>query len=283
MNATNDVRVLCNSGAEIETFAGVLGAGAGGLGVSIAVPTITNTTIARITGANTNGGETTEVRADSSENVDIKIGTVGLGVVGVAGSVGVASISSVTNALINSGSRTSTVNQNPAYATAVQDVFVTADDNAALTDDTGSAAGGLVGVGVAVSVGSITNQVNATIGASSQVKARRDVEVNAHANWNLDTFTVAFSGGYYASIAGAVSVIRIGGALDGQGASQAGTMQSDTNSQISMSSGARNLNTSDPTAQRAKTRTTTTRFSVSDNLQTAPLTAGEQRHCRCGR
>src|SRR5205807_1742732 len=107
---------------------------------------------------------------------------------------------------------------------------VTANDTASLTDDVGSAAGGLVGVGVAVSVGSITNQANATIGPSSQVKARRDVEVNAHSNWSLDTFTVAFSGGYYASIAGAVSVVRMGGGLDGQGASQASSMQSDTNS-----------------------------------------------------
>jgi len=205
--------------------------------------------------------------------VDIKVGTLGIGLVGVAGSVGVASINSITNALINSGSRISTVNQNPAYATGAGCVG-DANDTATMTNGIGSAAGGLVGVGVAVNVASITNQVNATIGASSLVRAQRDVDVRAVSNWNLRTFTVAFSGGLFAAINGAVSVVRVGGALDAGGADEANNMQAETNSQISMSSGAKNLNTNDATAQRAKTRTATSRFSINDNLQTAPATAG---------
>src|SRR5262249_11291594 len=89
VRAANDLRVLANSGSELDEVVGALAAGSGGLGVSIVVPTIGTSTRAHLTGAGTNAGRTTEVRADSSESVDFKVGTLGVGLAGLAGAVGV--------------------------------------------------------------------------------------------------------------------------------------------------------------------------------------------------
>src|SRR5262249_11894783 len=137
-----------------------------------------------------------------------------------------------------------------------------------------SAGIGEVGVGVAVTVASLANQLTASISASSVVSARRDVVVHADANWLLDSFTAAFAGGLFAAINGAVAGTRVGGNPDPGGASEASHMQADTNNQISMSSGARSLNLKDSVAQRAKSLTATNQFTINDDLQTAPLTAG---------
>ena len=66
-----------------------------------------------------------------------------------------------------------------------------------------------VGVGGAVSVGNVNNDVGATIQAGAKVAARRDVEVSAVAIKDLEGYTVSAAGGLV-GVQGAISVWSLG-------------------------------------------------------------------------
>ena len=273
VHSQGNLRVLANDAADIDIFAGIIAGGAVGIGASIGVPSITNTTTAHITGGVTDARGLTQVKADSNESIDVAVGTAGVGLAGLAGSVAVSAIGATTRAFVVTGARLSRLNQDATFRTGAQDVQVVANDVAAIDDTIGTIGAGAVGVGVSVDVQTIANTTHASIGDNTRADAGRDVLVRADANRDLDTLTVAFGGGVFAGINAAVAVLSVGGGLDPEGADEANNMQGQVNGQIGQSGGVQNVNASDPTAQAAIDRTATSRYSVSDNLTTSPGTS----------
>jgi hypothetical protein len=90
-----------------------------------------------------------------------------------------------------------------------QDVYVNAANMARVTTFAGAAAGGFVGVGGAVDVGVLNNDVSAEIRTGANVMTFRDVEVNALGIKEVDGFVVSAAGGFV-GVAGAVSVWSVG-------------------------------------------------------------------------
>ena len=84
-----------------------------------------------------------------------------------------------------------------------------AANKAHATTFAGAIAGGFVGVGGAVYVGVLKNDVNAQIGSSARVAARNDVEVNALGIKDVDGFVVSAAGGFV-GVGASVQVWSVG-------------------------------------------------------------------------
>jgi len=271
------LKVIASDTAVIDVDAGTISGGAVGVGGSVGVCSIGNTTNAHLTGAVTDAGGLTEVKASSAETIAITVGTGGVGgIASVAGSVAVNSITATTKAYIDSGTRISHINKDPSHETDSQDVSVTAADVATIDDMAGTVSVSLgAGVGAAVDVVTIKNTVSAYIGSGTEVDGR-NVAVTAKSDKIIKSTVVAFSGGLV-GINGAVSVAGIGSGLDSEAADEANNMQSTANDQISLSSGVGNLETTDEhnsTAAKAKTKTVTNKFSVDNALSTGTTQNG---------
>ncbi|XZE52908.1 GEVED domain-containing protein [Planctomycetaceae bacterium SH139] len=130
------------------------------------------------------------VQADSSEDILHVVAAGGGGFVGVAGAVAVALIDSDTTAELMDGT---SVNEDAGDALRVGDVFVNAANDTSVRAYTIGAAGGFVGIGGAVDVGSVRNDVMAKIGEDTVVVAARDIEVNALQLQQLDSLVVSGS------------------------------------------------------------------------------------------
>ncbi|MHC4507326.1 MAG: FG-GAP-like repeat-containing protein, partial [Planctomycetota bacterium] len=267
----SDILVHAEDNARIVVDNAQVGVGVyAGVGASLVITEITNITRAHVTGAELNARRLTEVKAESTGSISSGVATGGAAVFGgVAGSVAVNSISTITQAFVTTGSRSSQINQDASFDGPFQDVMVAAHDRASIDDFTGAAGvAAAAGVGISVDVASIMNLTSASIEDDSLVSAARDVTVEATSDWDVNTSVVAFAGGIFGGSNGAISVVSIGGALDSQGAAEARKMESDTNGLISKSGGVEGL-ADDSTADAARTKTDTDRFSVSDNLSTS--------------
>jgi hypothetical protein len=217
----HDISVLADDTVTTHTDVGSLGAGAVGLGVSVSVNTIENVVQAQVLGGHLNAAGATTIAADSDETLDPLVMTAGLGAVGVAGTVAVNNIRTTTEATVQDGSRTSLLNQDPAYKSGVsfergvvQTVTVSANDTALINDDTGTAAAGeFAGVGASVDVGAIRNRTVAHVGGQSIVGALNDVSILAHESRSIDSFVAAFGAGI-AGLSAAVSVQSLGASTD---------------------------------------------------------------------
>ena len=234
VNATDDTSIIVVSGA--------LGAGFVGVGASVGVMVINKDTQAFVAddaivdargdhsgageagvtgvlaGTLTGGDDATGfdtatrsgliVQAESSEDIVNIVVAAGAGFVGVSGAVGVAIIDSDTQAWIGADAQINQTDGNSG-AGSDQGVYVNAANEARVLTFTGAIAGGFVGVGGAVTVGNLNNDVNAKVRSGSKVKARKNVEVNALSIKKIDTFDVSGAGGFV-GVAGAVSVWSIG-------------------------------------------------------------------------
>lgn len=153
------------------------------------------------------------VQATSSEDL-LAIAAAGSGglYAGVSGAITVENIRSVTRAWIGDGAR---INVDNALANADQDVNVTARNSAELLVIDGSLAIGPLGAGVAgsVDVGLIRNDTSAWIGAGAEVNANRDIDVNALARKEIDSYVISAAGGIV-GIAAGIGVYSLGEALD---------------------------------------------------------------------
>ena len=192
------------------------GGGAAGVGGSLSVGVNASTTKAKIGDyAETNATGTTEVHADSTENVNtITIAGAGGGSAGVAGSIGVNVVVSKTEAGIGEHAK---VNQDAAYAAANQNVDVKATDRIITVGAAGAGAGGgAAGVGGSAVATVALNTTSAYIGSGARVGAGQDVMVSASSEKYVNSAAVAGAGGGAAGVAGAVSVISVGSLLDGE-------------------------------------------------------------------
>jgi len=243
VSAGGDVVISATDDTSITLVSGALGAGFVGVGASVGVGVVTKDTQAFIdnnamvdargqgvgvfalTGAlEDNGGIPGDaddfadgerhgviVEAQSSERLT-QIGiAVGAGFVGVSGAVDVAVIDSDTRAWIGNAD----INQTDAKTIADSDqgVFVGAANEARVFSFAGAVAGGFVGVGAAVNVGVLKNDVNAEIRSGATVTAKGDIEANALAIKDIDGMVIAGAGGFV-GVAGAVSVWSVGTTLE---------------------------------------------------------------------
>jgi hypothetical protein len=277
LRVTGDLDVLARDLSSMDLFAGTVGAGGVGLGASVVVNDITSIVRAYLSESETNASARTRVLADSSESIDSAAATGGLGVVGVGGSIIVSSIATQTRAFTAALKSQLLVNQDSLFGGAAQDVIIRANDTAVIDDDAGAVAGGLVGVGASVNVATIKNVVDAQAGASSQIAAKRLIDITADSNRTVHSLAVTFGAGLV-GIQGSVAVATIGSGLDAQGAAQVNSIQGVVNPAINLGGGVPNVNASDPVAARARSKTATTRYSITDNLSTGAAFGDTSAH-----
>ncbi len=281
VSAGSDVVVYATDDTEVNMISGALAGGFVGIGASVGVVVIDKSTEAFIadgavvdadgTGAGIDGvlsgtmvgdgdgfGTTTGhgvmVQAQSSEDVFHLVAAGGAGFVGVSGAVTVTVIDSDTKAYIGNADINQTGGN--AGANAAQSVFVNASNEVRVTSFAGAVAGGFVGLGGAVDVGSIRNDTSAEILSGALVTAKNDVRVNSLGITDLNGFTFSGAGGVV-GLTAAVSVWSIGtpieknysdndnstpdsnalegenGSADGDAVGQAGSSKGEISSQLS--------------------------------------------------
>jgi len=203
VNAEEDTDVLMTSVSGAAGYVGVSGA--------VSVVVVDNTTKAYVAegGAKLDVEGLTEIKADSTEKVVSVTGAAAGGAVGVAGAVSVKVIGSEAVAYIGDAAE---VNQNSSGP--AQDVRVTAKDKVSLEGGGGTAAIGIAGVGATADVNIVKNTTTAYIGDSALVDAGRDVKVLSDSTKDLNSTTLAASGGATLAIGGATSIITVGSSLD---------------------------------------------------------------------
>jgi hypothetical protein len=202
----HSVAVTANNRDNLRSLTIALAGGIAGIAVAADVKVVNAHTRAYVgdgaivnqdtTGAS--GTQTVEVGAgDDFYHLGLA-GSIGGGVVGVAPAVDVTVVGNTTEAYISSNA---TVN-------AVDDVRVEAHATDGFLLIGFGVAGGLVGVGAAVSVLSLNDKTNAYIGGNATVFAGGDVLVNATDETTLTTVTGALAGGFV-GVGGAVGVMSI--------------------------------------------------------------------------
>ncbi|MFM2430809.1 MAG: hypothetical protein RLZZ511_2022, partial [Cyanobacteriota bacterium] len=255
VNTFGTLRVLANDQVNATAKAGAAGLGLGGVGIgaTIGVLTINNSTTARITNSITNARDLTEVRANTNEAINTLGGSAGIGGwAGAAGSVLVSSLTSKTLAYVDG---TSQVNQDAAYQSTSQDVTVNAQNRSTINGGVVSIAGSLSGggFGASVMVAGMWNTTSAYIGDGVRLKAGRNLTINAVSEKEVTPTVMAFAGGWLGAVAGAVSVVTIGGGISSDGTSAVSNTNSKTNEQTNRSHLGSNLG-STSYANRAKTQ-----------------------------
>ncbi len=234
VSADGDVAVFASDETDITMVSGALAGGFVGIGMSVGVMVVNKDTSAFIADGATvdadgadsgysgilNGGisggpnesfQTSSVhgvivQAQSKEDILHLVIAGGAGFVGVSGAVAVTLVDSDTTAFIGNAD----INTVGGLAgDADQSVFVSASNEAHLTTFVVGIAGGFVGVGGAVDIGSLKNDTSAEIRTGAVVNAENDVDVNAVAIHEVDGFTLSGAGGAVALTA-AVSVWSVG-------------------------------------------------------------------------
>ena len=224
--------VSANDDTHIFSLSGALAGGFVGVGASVGVMILDKTTLATIGdsavdglghgngvngvfdgtiqsgkahGANVAG---VVVQAASTEDVLHIVAAGGFGFVGVSGAVGVTLINGETDARIKDNAQ---INQSASqfFAGPNEMVAVGATDNATIKTFVVGVAGGFVGIGGAVDVGHLDNNVKAEIQGGADVAARNGVWVNAVGLKDLEGFDISGAGGFVGAAA-AVNVWSIG-------------------------------------------------------------------------
>ncbi len=203
---------LNDDGSE-EDFAVALGAGGVGLyngtGASVLVSGIRNDTLAKIANSIVDTAKDLVVKADSQSSVLSYVFAAGLGIYsGVAGSVAVNTIDNTTEAYISEDDG-KTTRINGRFGNDSQDVVLSAVSDAAIENLLGSAAGGLGSGGASVDVSTINGKTSAGTVGKLALNAGRDIDVKAESTRRISVEGIAGAGGV-GTLAGAVSIVRVG-------------------------------------------------------------------------
>jgi len=238
--AGGNILVSAQDDTDADVIAGSLGIGIGavGIGASVGVTVITKDTEAFIgdyavvdalastsstlgdiyTGEfDENGDFETEsgfkglaVQAGSSEDLLSIAAAGGVGFyAGIGGGVAVEIISSDTRAYVGEYAK---INTTAGSEGSAQSVNLTAVNDAKVLSIGGGLGIGIAGIGGGVDVGILRSDTAAYIGNNAVVEAKKDVDVNALAVKDVDTFALTVGVGAV-GIAGSVSVWTIGGGL----------------------------------------------------------------------
>lgn len=222
LNSQGALTIAANSELDARHYVGGLDvSGAAGVGASVIVSVVDQDTRAATSGTtvlNANGA--TEVRATSDQDIGL-VGATGSasGGFNIAGTVGVTVIKGSTEARLGGATL---VNQDASYAGGAQDVKVAASDSTTYDSKLGALSVGATvgGIGATADVVLINNGATAEIAGGARVDADRDIAVDATATRNVDSLTVAFSGGLTVGISGAVSYIGVGSRADSDARSE---------------------------------------------------------------
>ncbi|MEC5399591.1 leukotoxin LktA family filamentous adhesin [Uliginosibacterium sp. H1] len=212
LNSQGALTVEATSELDADHYVGGLNvSGAAGVGASVIVTVVDQTTRATTSGSTTlNANGATNVHAASDQDIGI-IGATGSasGGVGIAGTVGVTIVKGSTEATVGGSTQ---INQDGSYAGSAQDVRVTASDSTSFDSKLGALGIGVSGggVGATADVVLVNNGASATIVGGARVDADRDIVVDADATRDISSLTVAASGGLTFGISGAVSYIGVG-------------------------------------------------------------------------
>lgn len=251
--------VLADDDARIDAGIGVVATAFVGAAGSVSVNLITNTTRAQVIGGQINAVGALRVEADSDESITTTVGTGAVGTGGLAGGVTVNTIETTTEANVVAGGRASHLNQDARFQAggafgpgSGQSVTIEADDRAAITSTSGTLGAGLVGIGATIDVGAIRNRVVAIVGTQSRIHATGNVTIEALAQQDIDSTTVAVAGGLL-GISGAISVQSLGAPIDATGASRfQNNLRSQVNNDLVTNDTGNFLSTGEGTAQRAR-------------------------------
>ena len=208
-----NVTVQADSALTAEHIAGGLSAsGAVGVGATVVVTVAEQQTRAATLGNSViDAAGQTSVEAHSEQDVDVKAATGSVaGAAGIAGTVAVTVLKGQTDAAIGGGTR---VNQNSVSGATSQSVSVKATDITTVDNALGALGVGFTagGIGATADVILANSGTSATIASGAKVRAGGDVAVEANTQRDLNSITVAFSGGATFGISGAVSYIGAGG------------------------------------------------------------------------
>jgi hypothetical protein len=239
VSAGGDVLVYATDDTDSDMISGALAGGFVGVGASVGVLKIDKETTGSIengahvdalgagtgisgvlngtiTGGGDDFGTTTAhgviVQAQSSEDIFHLAVAGGAGFVGVSGAVAVTLIDSDTTAYIGQNAYINQTGGNTG-ADPDQSVFVGASNEVRVTSFAGAVAGGVVGMGGAINVGTIKNDTSAKILSGARVTAQKDVEVNALGIKELDGFTFSGAGGLV-GLSASVSVWSLGTTIE---------------------------------------------------------------------
>ena len=231
IQAGNTVLINAVDNTSLTVVAGGAAGGFVGVGVGVAVNMMTKDTEAFIGSGSTVNGQANgtgltgiddgnivgqgfetlgsfngvAVQAASSENLFDLALVLGGGFVGIAGGVGVDLMHITTKAFVNNNAQLNTA----AGANSAQSVEVTAVDLAQSLTIGGGAAGGLVGVAGGIDIGVLQVTAQSYLGSGSIVDAANNVNVNALAIKNVQTYAISIGAGFVGA-AGSVSVWSIG-------------------------------------------------------------------------
>jgi len=234
LTAEGSVGIFSQARNDIDTKGGSFAGGTVGIGGTVVINEVTNQTIAETLNEaqiTARGQQTIEVPPEdpsdatttlrglgvvaiNTEDIDVLLGTVSLGGVGLSGTVLVNTVENTTQASIDGG----TINSSLTGAHSEQSVLVKAFNDTNIDDDAGAVALGLAaGIGVTVDVSGVKNTTTAYIGNNTIVNAQQDVSVEATSHKNVDSTVVAGAGSFGLAVAGAVSILNIGSAISGNG------------------------------------------------------------------
>ncbi len=247
LTAQGSVGVLANSVNTLTTYGGTLSGGLAGVGGTVAVNNVDNSTNAYLTGATLKAlgnqslnipkadGSGTQVAinglgviATSKEKLGVIIGTASGGAVGIGVSAVVNSFTDKTKADINGG----LINGNNTGANSQQGVYVKAFNDTDVNVKAGTISAGAVGLGAAIDVTTVKNATSASIN-NATVNTLKDVDVEAKTNKTVNSLTVGGGGGLAVGVQGTVSVLNVGSAISDQGNEAKNNTKSTVSNQLS--------------------------------------------------
>ncbi|MHC5718401.1 MAG: hypothetical protein ACYTX0_41570, partial [Nostoc sp.] len=255
INAEGSVGILANSLNTMTTKGGTFSAGFVGLGGTIAVNNLANTTSAYVdnssiegigkesisipTNDGTGGTEAlfgVAVMATSQDNLGVTIGTGGVGALAFVASVSVNNFQNTTQAYVTNNSA---INALTASSISEQSVYIKAFNNSNVNINVGTVAGGLAAAGVGIDITTMKNATSAYINSTdltnsqgSLVNANKDLVVEAKTQKSLTSNVVALGGGLGFSVQGAVSIINVSSGMSSDGLTAASDTQNTVGQQL---------------------------------------------------
>lgn len=203
--------ILATHTSKLNTMGAVLGAaGMGaGVGVSVSVLNENSETTADVTGATISLADDAgdvNVKAENSTKVDYELYSVGGGLAGAAGAIGVSNVNSKVNASVVDS-------QIGSESGKAHDINIASANHIDFTNNSGSGAGGAAGVGVGVAVNTIDSQVNTSV-ENSDLYAANDINATAQETRKIEQMAANAQAGGAAAGAN-VMITNVGSAVAG--------------------------------------------------------------------
>ncbi|MDD3402964.1 MAG: hypothetical protein PHQ72_06365 [Hespellia sp.] len=206
LQALRDITIHADSDNKIFSIAAALaGSGTAAVGAVAPVVKFTGTTVAGAgNGAALRAGGNVSVLADSKEDIDTYgAGAAGSGTAAVAGTIEVLITQLTTKAYLGD-----------SVTVDADNIYVKATDHYTLTGVAGAvAASGAAAVGLSVLVSLSYNTVQASVGRTNKLTAKRDIQIRAESGRDISVYAVTAGASGSAAVAGTVVVVLAGAKL----------------------------------------------------------------------